>query len=121
MILFFLSFIIICRNECKYLVENSCYGCDVFLWWLIFSSLLYFAYLFILFFTSQLHIDSHHDPTSPTTKEEVDFFKEHVDIIDSNPLSDNQKLFSSSEPQPIKNGNIKKEEFGKTWLNSTGF
>lgn len=78
-------------------------------------------YLFILFFTSQLHIDSHHDPTSPTTKEEVDFFKEHVDIIDSNPLSDNQKLFSSSEPQPIKNGNIKKEEFGMTWLNSTGF
>uniref|UniRef100_A0A8W8JMZ2 Arf-GAP domain-containing protein n=1 Tax=Magallana gigas TaxID=29159 RepID=A0A8W8JMZ2_MAGGI len=60
---------------------------------------------------TKLHIDSHHDPTSPTTKEEVDFFKEHVDIIDSNPLSDNQKLFSSSEPQPIKNGNIKKEEF----------
>lgn len=73
-----------------------------------------------MFFTSQLHIDSHHDPTSPT-KEEVDFFKEHVDITDSNPLSDNQKLFSASEPQPIKNGNLKKEEFGRTWLNSTGF
>ncbi|XP_022289195.2 ADP-ribosylation factor GTPase-activating protein 3-like isoform X1 [Crassostrea virginica] len=60
---------------------------------------------------TKLHIDSHHEPTSPSTKEEVDFFKEHVDIIESNPLSDSQKLFSVSEPQPIKNGNLKKEEF----------
>ena len=70
-------------------------------------------YLDIWFFFLQLHIDSHHEPTSPSTKEEVDFFKEHVDIIESNPLSDSQKLFSVSEPQPIKNGNLKKEEFGR--------
>ena len=70
-------------------------------------------YLDIWFFFLQLYIDSHHEPTSPSTKEEVDFFKEHVDIIESNPLSDSQKLFSVSEPQPIKNGNLKKEEFGR--------
>lgn len=60
-----------------------------------------------------MHIDSHHEPTSPTTKEELDFFKEHVDSIESTPIAENQKLSSVSEPQPIKNGNLKKEEFGK--------
>ncbi|XP_061195073.1 ADP-ribosylation factor GTPase-activating protein 2-like isoform X2 [Saccostrea echinata] len=60
---------------------------------------------------TKLHIDSHHEPTSPTTKEEVDFFKEHADSIDSTPIAENQKLFSASEPQPIKNGNLKKEDF----------
>ncbi|XP_021355377.1 ADP-ribosylation factor GTPase-activating protein 2-like isoform X6 [Mizuhopecten yessoensis] len=60
---------------------------------------------------TKLHIDSH-DPTSPVSKE-VDFFDEHTDLFDSTPaptpISDNAKLFSSTAPQPIKNGNQSKE------------
>ncbi|XP_021355373.1 ADP-ribosylation factor GTPase-activating protein 2-like isoform X2 [Mizuhopecten yessoensis] len=60
---------------------------------------------------NKLHIDSH-DPTSPVSKE-VDFFDEHTDLFDSTPaptpISDNAKLFSSTAPQPIKNGNQSKE------------
>ncbi|XP_069102474.1 ADP-ribosylation factor GTPase-activating protein 2-like isoform X4 [Argopecten irradians] len=60
---------------------------------------------------TKLHIDSH-DPTSPVSKE-VDFFDEHTDSPDPSfapsPISDNAKLFATTAPQPIKNGNLNKD------------
>ncbi|XP_069102484.1 ADP-ribosylation factor GTPase-activating protein 2-like isoform X5 [Argopecten irradians] len=60
---------------------------------------------------NKLHIDSH-DPTSPVSKE-VDFFDEHTDSPDPSfapsPISDNAKLFATTAPQPIKNGNLNKD------------
>ncbi|XP_060070158.1 ADP-ribosylation factor GTPase-activating protein 2-like isoform X2 [Ylistrum balloti] len=60
---------------------------------------------------NKLHIDSH-DTTSPVSKE-VDFFDEHTESFDTTPapapISDSAKLFSSTAPKPIKNGNLNKE------------
>lgn len=58
---------------------------------------------------TKLHIESHHDPTSPVNKE-VDFFAAHTDDIDTSHIQENQKLTSVSEPQPIKNGSLSKTE-----------
>ena len=70
------------------------------------------SFLVPYYIVLQLHIDSH-DPTSPTTKEEIDFFKEHAESDAPQALSDSQRL-GGSAPQPIRNGNLKKEEeFGK--------
>ena len=57
----------------------------------------------------QLHIESHHDPTSPIEKE-VDFFDAHTEDTETNYIQENQKLTHTSEPQPIKNGSLSKTE-----------
>ncbi|XP_060601717.1 ADP-ribosylation factor GTPase-activating protein 2-like isoform X7 [Ruditapes philippinarum] len=60
---------------------------------------------------SKLHIESHHDPQSPETKE-VDFFAEHSDIQREEepqpnmPVTEGQKL---TQPISIENGSVKKE------------
>ncbi|XP_060601709.1 ADP-ribosylation factor GTPase-activating protein 2-like isoform X2 [Ruditapes philippinarum] len=59
----------------------------------------------------KLHIESHHDPQSPETKE-VDFFAEHSDIQREEepqpnmPVTEGQKL---TQPISIENGSVKKE------------
>lgn len=63
----------------------------------------------------QLHIDSHHDPTSPEAKE-VDFFAEHADSsqpasepVVNEPMTEGQRL---TQPISIQNGK-KEAELGE--------
>ena len=58
---------------------------------------------------TKLHIESHHDPTSPLEKE-VDFFDAHTEDKETNYIQENQKLTHTSEPQPINNGSLNKTE-----------
>ncbi|XP_063403769.1 ADP-ribosylation factor GTPase-activating protein 2-like isoform X1 [Mytilus trossulus] len=58
---------------------------------------------------TKVHIESHHDSTSPVHKE-VDFFDAHTEDKEPDLIQDNQKLTFTSEPKPIKNGSLSKAE-----------
>ncbi|CAC5412185.1 ARFGAP2_3 [Mytilus coruscus] len=58
---------------------------------------------------TKLHIESHHDPTSPVNKE-VDFFDAHTEDKEPDLIQESQKLTHTSEPKPIKNGSLSKAE-----------
>lgn len=59
----------------------------------------------VFFFSLQLHIDVHSEPTSPDAKAEVDFFSEHTKdtFREDYPIAADQKL---SAPEPVKNGTL---------------